>query len=115
MPAKMNPKNLNALQLRTLAIFQRLAQLPAHVAETSEDGAVTLVNLPHPHGDHFHVGHAAISARDASGLTNPSVWAALERKGLIQGAFPAMVTLTREALEYPVGQLGIFFEHAHHH
>jgi ribosomal protein S19E (S16A) len=114
MNSRLNPKKLNPLQLRTLAIFQKLATMERHVAQVTGDGAVTLWNLPHAHGDHFHVGDAVIRTRDASGLTNPSVWAALERKGLLEGEFPTMATLSREALEYPVGDLGLFTEHSDH-
>ncbi len=114
MPTKINPKSLNSLQLRTLAIFQRLATLEQHVHRAHDDGAVTIWNLPHPHGDHFHLGSEVVPSRDASGLANPAVWSALERKGLIKGEFPHAVTLSREARDYPVGPLGIFAENADH-
>jgi hypothetical protein len=114
MPSRYNPRNLNPLQLKTLAIFQRLATMEEHIAARREDGTITLWNLPHAHGDHFHVGHSVLRSRDASGLTNPSVWMALDRKGLIEGQFPDMVILRPEALEYPVGELGLFMEHSDH-
>ncbi len=88
--------------------------LEQHVAATAEDGTLTLWNLPHAHGDHFHLGHAVVRTRDASGLNNPSVWAALERKGFIQGAFPDMLKLLPEGQNYPVGALDIFMEHSDH-
>ena len=37
-----------------------------------------------PHGDHFHVGESVVFLKDATGLINQGVWAALERKGLIK-------------------------------
>ena len=89
MPAKRNPLNLNPLQLKTLTLLQELARLAGKPAPADqagdEPGGVAITELPHPHGDHFHLGEAMVAARDATGLRNPSVWAALERKGLIAG------------------------------
>jgi hypothetical protein len=112
MPPKVNPKSLNPLQLRTLAIFQRLASLEEYGPEPN--GAVALTSLPHPHGDHFHIGPAVILTRNATGLSNPSVWSALERKRLIVGDFPDTVTLLKEGVDYPTGALDIFIEHSDH-
>ena len=115
MPPKYNPKGLNPLQLRTLAILQRLATLEPHVAAVDDaSGAVTLWNLPHAHGDHFHVGDAVLRTRDASGLHNPSVWAALARKGLIEGEFPHILKLKPDGRDYATGDLGLFMEHSDH-
>ena len=47
-----------------------------------------VVRPPDPHGDHFHLGEAVVATRDASGLRNPAVWVALERKGLIRSMYP---------------------------
>ena len=102
MPPKINPLGLNALQLRTLTLLQALARLPDH-AQSSENGAVRVSHLPHPHGDHFHLGNAVVAARDASGLANPSAWAALERKGLIRSEFPLAAVLTAEGINYDTG------------
>jgi len=103
MPPKTNPLRLNPLQLRTLTLLQALAQLPGHGQPGSEPGTVRVANMPHPHGDHFHLGDAAVAARDATGLFNPAVWAALERKGLIRSAFPIEALLTAEGLRYDTG------------
>src|SRR5206468_1740191 len=82
MAPKKNPLNLNALQLKTLTILQELARSPHHAMPATEEsggggGGVVVTNLPHPHGDHFHVGPEAVAlTKDASGLTNPAVWSA---------------------------------------
>lgn len=102
-PLKTNPLKLNKLQLRTLALAQVLAQTPglAHVDEKT--GAVTLSRLPRPHGDHVHIGAFTVSARDISGFSNPAVWTALRRKGLVLAGDPPPVTLTREGVAYETG------------
>ena len=82
MPPKKNPLKLNKLQLRTLALAQLLAQDSANSSRDEATGAVTLLEIPVAHGDHFHIGELTVSKREASGLTNPSVWSALRRKGL---------------------------------
>jgi len=102
MPAKKNPLNLNALQLKTLTLMQELARSPSH-AQRLPDGAVRVSQLPYPHGDHFHVGAAIVLARDANGLANPAAWAALERKGLIKSDFPDAAVLTPMGLAYDTG------------
>jgi hypothetical protein len=112
MPPKVNPKSLNPLQLRTLAIFQRLATLPHSMSQP--DGSIALGPLPHPHGDHFHIGPAVILTRNATGLTNQGAWSALERKGLIRGDFPHTASLTRAGVDYPIGPISIFIEHSDH-
>jgi len=103
MPPRKNPLNLNPLQLKTLTLFQALAKLPDHAQPSDEPGAIRVANLPHPHGDHFHLGDAMVASRDASGLGNQAVWLALERKGLIQSAFPDEALLTAEGLAYDTG------------
>jgi hypothetical protein len=103
MPSKKNPLNLNALQLRTLTLLQALARLPGHGKPADESGAVHIGNLPRLHGDHFHLGDAVVLTRDATGLANPSAWAALERKGLIQSMFPDAAVLTADGLAYDTG------------
>ena len=102
MPAKKNPLNLNSLQLKTLTLLQELARSSAH-AERLPDGTVRVSQLPYPHGDHFHVGAAIVMARDANGLSNPAVWVALERKGLIKSKFPDAGVLTEAGLAYDTG------------
>ncbi|WP_321395427.1 hypothetical protein [Emcibacter sp.] len=98
----MNKKQikLNALQKKTLALFQELARHPESGSFDAESGEVTVAFLPRAHGDHVHIGDYVVSARDASGFENEKVWTALERKGLIRSAFPVQVVLTREGLAY---------------
>jgi hypothetical protein len=105
MPQKRNPLNLNALQLRTLTLLQELARVagkPA-AAEDGDPGSIAVTEFPHAHGDHFHLGEALVAARDATGLRNPAVFAALERKGLIRPKFPEAVILTPAGQEYDTG------------
>jgi len=102
MPAKHNPLNLNPLQLRTLTLLQELARIAGKPA-AEEGGGVAITELPDPHGDHFHLGEAVVAARDATGLHNPSVWAALERKGLIRPQLPQAVILTALGQQYQTG------------
>jgi hypothetical protein len=113
MPKKINPLNLNPLQLKTLTLLQALAKLPDH-SEAAGDGGVKVFNLPHPHGDHFHLGPYVVLARDASGLGNPAAWTALERKGLIKGEFPDECTLTAAGVAYDTG-LGAQILHGSDH
>ena len=103
MPAKRNPLNLNPLQLKTLTLLQELARIAGKPAAGDADGGVAITELPDPHGDHFHLGEAVVAARDATGLHNPSVWAALERKGLIRPQLPQAVILTALGQEYQTG------------
>lgn len=101
MPPKRNPLGLNALQLKTLTLLQQLARL-ADYSRPGDDGSVELTRLPVPHGDHFHLGEAVAASRDATGLRNPAVWAALERKGLVRSTPPTAV-LTALGLDYDTG------------
>jgi hypothetical protein len=103
MPPRKNPLKLNKLQLKTLTILQELAE--SDLATPGEnEGEVRIGQIPQPHQDHFHIGEAVIFMRDATGLTNRGVWAALDRKGLIRaGVFPFTVTLTAEGLAYDTG------------
>jgi hypothetical protein len=107
---RSNPKDLNGLQLRTLAIFQVLA-----AAGTPDEAGIVIDEFPHAHGDHMHVGGYSMFTRDATGLANEAVWVALARKGLVISDYPESLTLTKEGRDYPVGQLNIFHGHAHHH
>jgi hypothetical protein len=118
MPPKRNPLNLNKLQLRTLTLAQVLAADPTFAQRDEATGDVTLTGLPHAHGDHFHIGEFTVSARDASGLTNPSVWVALQRKGLARIEADRRVTVTAAGLAYDTGlmdRLQAHAGHAHHH
>jgi LmbE family N-acetylglucosaminyl deacetylase len=102
MAPKHNPLGLNGLQLRTLTLLQQLARLPDYSRPGEDQGSVVVTRLPDPHGDHFHVGDAVVASRDATGLRNPSVWAALERKGLVRST-PPTVVLTASGLDYDTG------------
>ena len=103
MPSKRNPLNLNPLQLKTLTLLQELARTAGKPAAEEEPGGVAISQLPNPHGDHFHIGEAVVAARDATGLRNPVVWAALERKGLIRPRLPEAVILTPAGQDYDTG------------
>ncbi len=102
MPPKRNPLNLNPLQLKTLTLLQELARLTASPA-AEDDGGIAISDFPHPHGDHFHLGEAVVAARDATGLRNPAVWAALHRKGLIRPKLPEAMVLTPLGQQYDTG------------
>ena len=102
MSPKKNPLNLNTLQLKTLTLLQELARLPGHSRAGEEPDSVVITSLPYPHGDHFHLGQALVASRDASGLRNPAVWTALERKGLIR-TLPDCAVLTPLGLGYETG------------
>ena len=102
MPPKKNPLKLNKLQLKALTIMQAYADSP-NGREEGAKGEIT-ITMPAPHGDHFHVGDAVVLLRDATGLVNEGVWAALARKGLIRPQmFPSVCTLTAEGLAYDTG------------
>ena len=103
MPPKKNPLKLNKLQLRTLALAQILAELPDITRVDDETGDITLLQLPHAHGDHMHIGEFVVSARDAIGLTNPAVWKALERKDLACNATHLTIPLTPLGQAYETG------------
>lgn len=102
MPPKRNPLSLNPLQLKTLTLLQELARLAGRQPPEDEPG-LAITELPDPHGDHFHLGEAVVAARDATGLRNPAVWAALERKGLIRPKLPEAVILTPLGQGYDTG------------
>jgi hypothetical protein len=111
---KRNPLNLNALQLKTLTLFQALARLPDHARPAGADGSILVSDLPRPHGDHFHLGDAVVATRDASGLANQAAWVALERKGLIKSQFPWAALLTTAGLAYDTGFADAIIHHAEH-
>ena len=103
MPPRNNPLRLNKLQLKTLAILQELARQPESSTPDEETGEVLISNLPHAHGNHFHVGGSQVKARDATGLRNEAVWSALHRKGLAKSGFPMAIMLTPDGLDYDTG------------
>ncbi|CAK0749009.1 MarR family transcriptional regulator [Azospirillaceae bacterium] len=114
MPPKKNPLKLNSLQLKTLALLQAFARLPGYAIEAEEPGAVRFPKLPHPHGDHFHVGGALALTRDATGLHNPSVLLALSRKGLIHVDAAHEVILTANGGAYDCGLDQPLLHHGDH-
>jgi hypothetical protein len=113
MPPKKNPLNLNPLQLKTLALFQELARYP-ELASHNEEGEAFLSQIPHPHGDHFHIGRKTVASRDATGLSNQAAWVALERKGLIRSGFPDSLVLTKDGLAYQTGVADEILHGSHH-
>ena len=110
---RANPKKLNALQLKTLVILQAIAREERLASPAGEDGARTLHALPHAHGDHFHVGRAVVSGRDATGLSNPNVMNALVRKGLLRQSAAGLV-VTAEGIAYETGIAGQVLQTADH-
>lgn len=102
MPPRKNPLKLNKLQLRTLVLAQVLAKDPDGGRNDEETGEVTLLHIPRPHGNHVHVGGFTVSAREASGFSNPAVWTALTRKGLAR-VEDGLVILTTDGLAYDTG------------
>lgn len=115
MPPKSNPLKLNALQTRTLLLMQELARDPSTGTPNPDTGEVLLNSLPHPHGNHMHIGDLVVSSRDASGFANESVWKALERKGLARILeFPLAIALTPLGQAYDTGLGERLTAHADH-
>jgi len=114
MPPKKNPLKLNKLQLRTLALAHVLAGDENSSIRDVNTGEVTLTKMPHAHGDHVHVGSFVVSGQDASGLSNPAVWTALGRKGLVRVDQLGKITLTPEGLAYETGHGERFMQASDH-
>ena len=114
MPPKANPSKLNPLQLRTLTLLQAIAQVPGASNPTSE-GDTAISQFPHAHGDHFHIGDASVSARDATGLENENVWNALARKGLVKAEWPNQIALTPAGMAYDTGIADEILHRGGHH
>jgi hypothetical protein len=114
MTAKKNPLNLNPLQLKTLTLLQELARLNGEPAPEQPDGHILVAGMPHPHGDHFHLGESVVATRDASGLANEAAWVALERKGLIKSHFPVAAIMTPAGMAYETGLRDQILHQAHH-
>ena len=115
MPPKKNPLNLNALQLKTLTLFQELAKLEGYAKPADQPGHIMITGMPHAHGNHFHLGPYVLASKDATGLTNEAAWVALERKGLVKSHYPVGVTVTPDGLSYETGmQDEILHEGGHH-
>lgn len=113
MPLKQNPAKLNPLQLKTLTLLQAIARLP-NAARPEADGGVEILQFPHAHGDHFHLGDATVSSADATGLENQNVWNALTRKGLLRTEWPHRIALTAEGLVYDTGLAGSILHRGDH-
>ena len=94
---------LNALQKRTLALFQELARNSETSAKIEGSGDVSIMFIPEPHGNHVHIGKFVVSSKDASGFSNEKVWQALERKGLAKSEYPFRLILTRAGLDHDTG------------
>jgi hypothetical protein len=99
-----NPLQLNAWQLKTLAILQKLAGLP-EFATKNADETISIRAWPAAHHDHLHVGPFIVRATDATGLGQPAVMTALARKGLLQfeEGSRAAISLTPLGLAYSTG------------
>ena len=114
MSPKANPAKLNSLQLRTLTLLQAIARIP-EASKTEDDGHVAITAFPHAHGDHFHLGDATVSSRDATGLENELVWNALSRKGMIRAEWPGSIALTPAGLAYDTGLEDEILHRGGHH
>ncbi|MTJ82442.1 MAG: hypothetical protein F8N37_15730 [Telmatospirillum sp.] len=114
MPLKKNPLKLNPLQLKTLTLLQEMARYPELATPVQDTGDLFMSQIPHPHGDHFHIGDKVVSAQDATGLHNPSVWAALDRKGLVKGSYPYALTLTKAGQTYETGLAEVILHQSGH-
>ncbi len=101
-----NPSRLNALQLKTLTLFQEIARQPLFASEDPDSGAQVIHMLPDAHGDHFHIGRRVVLGRDATGLENPAVRKALARKGLIEDGPGGRLALTPAGQAYETGLRG---------
>jgi hypothetical protein len=114
MPPKQNPTKLNPLQLKTLTLLQVIARIPG-ASRAEPDGAVAILQFPHAHGDHFHLGDFTVASADATGLENQNVWNALTRKGLIRSDWPHNIALTAEGLGYETGMASQILHNGGHH
>lgn len=101
MPPRTNPLKLNPLQLRTLTLLQALARVPGAAQRRGDD--IVISQFPPAHGDHFHLGDAVVSGKDATGLYNEAVWNALTRKGLARAVWPREIALTPDGFAYDTG------------
>jgi len=99
---------LNALQNRTLALFQELAKSNDTSSPIEGSKDVSIMYMPVPHGNHVHIGKFVVPAKDASGFNNEKVWQALERKGMARSEFPVRIIITKAGLDYETGLLEAF-------
>lgn len=103
MVKKTKPVKLNSLQSKTLVILQILAKDSESSTDVAESKDRKITRLPHAHGNHMHVGEFVVSSKDASGLTNKSVWVALARKGMVRENWQDEIILTEEGLAFSTG------------
>ena len=113
MAPKQNPLKLNPLQLRTLTLLQAMVRAGGAVAGPGA-GEATIERFPPAHGDHFHLGDAVVSSRDATGLENQAVWNALTRKGMIKSEWPGSIALTPQGAAYETGLADEILRHGGH-
>ena len=114
MPPKLNPAKLNPLQLKTLILLQAIARIPG-AARAEPDGVVAILQFPHAHGDHFHLGDHTVATSDATGLEKQEVWNALTRKGLIRSEWPHQIALTAQGVAYETGLADQILHRGGHH
>lgn len=114
MPPRANPAKLNMLQLKTLTLLQAIALIPGN-GRKDADGTITILQFPHAHGDHFHLGDFTVASSDATGLENQNVWNALGRKGLIAAEWPHQIALTAAGASYDTGIADQILRHGGHH
>ena len=62
-----------------------------------------ITQFPHAHGDHFHLGDAAVAGRDATGLENQSGVERAHPQGHDKSEWPHQIALTPEGLDYETG------------
>jgi len=104
---------LNKLQAKTLVLAQQVVIAQGDVGN-NEDGSVTLLRLPQPHGNHVHVGKFVVSVADFTGFDNGNVWSALQRKGLVIEMDGGAIAITQLGLSFETG-LGEKFLQASDH
>jgi hypothetical protein len=89
--------------------------LPDNGKKDEATGNIALSWLPHPHGDHFHIGSAVVMGRDATGLHNQGVWLALVRKGLAIISNEGHVALTPAGMTYDTQLRDLILMRSDHH
>lgn len=94
---------LNPLQSKTLILLQILARDAESSAPVADSEDIRITQMPHGHGNHVHVGQYVVSAKDASGLENPAVWAALVRKGFVRENWQTEIVIKATGLAFSTG------------